>query len=122
MQQTLFSSAELGWEWIDVENPTMEELQLLAERFGLHPASVRDCMQPEHLPKYEIANDVVFIIARIYDAKAHREADTIQELTNKVSIFYHEKFIITIHKHPAPYIAELIEKYIDNQLVKTTAG
>ncbi|WP_162426785.1 magnesium transporter CorA family protein [Pontibacter pudoricolor] len=122
MQQTLFSSAEYGWEWIDIENPNEEELQKLAVKYGLHPASVRDCLQPEHLPKYEIANDVVFIITRIYDAKAHREADTIQELTNKVSIFYHEKFLISIHKYPVPFIAELIEKYTDTQLVITSAG
>ena len=83
VQQTLFTSDEHGWEWIDIENPTREELELLAQQYGLHPSSVRDCLQPEHLPKYEIANNIVFIISRIYDDKAHLEADTIQELTNK---------------------------------------
>jgi magnesium transporter len=122
VQQTLFSSAEYGWEWIDIENPNAEELQKLAEEYGLHPASVRDCLQPEHLPKYEIANNIVFIITRIYDTKAHREADTIQELTNKLSIFYHENFVITIHRYPVSFISEVKEKYIDTNLIKTSSG
>ncbi|HEY4651135.1 MAG TPA: CorA family divalent cation transporter [Pontibacter sp.] len=122
MQKTLYASAEQGWEWTDVENPSPEELQELAQKYGLHPSSVRDCLQPEHLPKYEIANNIVFIIARVYDSKAHLEADTIQELTNKVAIFYHERFIITIHRYPAELIPELVEKYLDTGLVKSAAS
>ncbi|MER2996729.1 magnesium transporter CorA family protein [Pontibacter populi] len=122
MQQTLVSAAEHGWEWIDIENPNAEEMQELAQKYGLHPASVRDCLQPEHLPKYEVANNIVFIITRIFDTKAHREADTIQELTNKVSIFYHENFVFTIHRHPVDFIAEVKEKYIDTGLIKTSSG
>ncbi|MEJ8755603.1 CorA family divalent cation transporter [Pontibacter sp. H259] len=122
MQKTLYTSEESGWEWIDVENPSLEELQALAQQYGLHPSSVRDCLQPEHLPKYEIANDIVFIITRIFDTQAHLEADTIQELTNKVSIFYHEKFIITIHKHPVELIPEIVEKYVATGMVKSSAS
>lgn len=122
MQQTLVSAAEHGWEWIDIENPNAEEMQELAQKYGLHPASVRDCLQPEHLPKYEVANNIVFIITRIFDTKAHLEADTIQELTNKVSIFYHENFVFTIHRHPVDFIAEVKEKYIDTGLIKTSSG
>lgn len=122
MQKTLYTSAEHGWEWIDVENPSAEELQQLGETYGLHPSSVRDCLQPEHLPKYEIANNIVFIITRIFDTKAHLEADTIQELTNKLSIFYHEKFVITIHRHPVDFISEIMEKYVEPGQIKKSAN
>lgn len=115
----MYTAPNQSWEWIDVENPGAEELQELGQKYGLHPSSVRDCLQPEHLPKYEIANNIVFIITRIYDAKAHIEADTIQELTNKLSIFYHEKFIITVHRYPVDLIPEIVEKYIDTGLIKT---
>ncbi|NEM97667.1 magnesium transporter CorA family protein [Pontibacter burrus] len=115
----MYTAPNQSWEWIDVENPSAEELQDLGQKYGLHPSSVRDCLQPEHLPKYEIANNIVFIITRIYDAKAHIEADTIQELTNKLSIFYHEKFIITVHRFPVDLIPEIVEKYIDTGLIKT---
>lgn len=119
MQKILVSKETAGWEWIDLQNPTEAELQEAAEQYGLHRSSIVDSLQPEHLPKYEVIGDVAFMIARIYDGKAHLEADTIQELTNKVAIFYSANYIITVHRHPTDLIQEVKEKYIDTFLVKT---
>lgn len=40
-----------GFEWIDLVNPKGEELKKLAEKYNLHPMLIKDCMQPDHLPK-----------------------------------------------------------------------
>jgi magnesium transporter len=61
------------------------------------------------------------MIARVYDPGAHHEADTIQELTNKIAIFFSEKYIITIHRHPEALIQGVREKYVDPKLVKAPA-
>jgi magnesium transporter len=121
MNRTLVSADTADWQWIDVEDPTEEELQAIAAQFGLHRSSVIDSLQPEHLPKYEAIGDIAFMIARIYDTSAHLEADTIQELTNKVAIFYSEKFVITIHRNPTDLIQQVQEKYVANGLVRTPA-
>ena len=121
MRITLVPLETAGWEWIDLEGPTEEELQEVAMHYGLHRASVTDSLQPEHLPKYEAIGDTVFMIVRTYDTAAHREADTIQELTNKIAIFFSEKYIITIHRHPVGLVQEVKEKHIDTNRVKTPA-
>ena len=121
MKNTIVSQGDAGWEWIDLEGPEVEELQEVAEQYGLHRSSVIDSLQPEHLPKYEAIGDIAFMIARVYDAGAHREADTIQELTNKIAIFFSGRFVITIHRHPAALVREVREKYVDTGLVKTPA-
>lgn len=121
MKKTLVTLDHSTWEWIDLESPTKEELQELAGKYGLHSASVVDSLQPEHLPKYEEFGKVSFLISRVFDSNAHQEADTIQELTNKVAIFFSEKFIITIHRHPVRLIQEVKEKYVDSSAVTTTA-
>lgn len=113
MQHKLTSPESSTWEWIDLENPGLEELQVIAEKYGLHPSSVKDSLQPEHLPKYEFIDNVLFIITRLHDPKAHLEADTIQELTNKVAIFYSATFLITIHKYPVLVLKEVKAKFID---------
>ncbi len=118
MQSILTNNKEAGWFWLDVEDPSPEELREIAVKYGLHPTSVQDCLEPQHLPKYEEINNISFLITRVYDTKAQLEADTIQELTNKIAIFYTEKFIITIHRHPISLLGELKEKYVETGLVK----
>lgn len=121
MKTTLVPLGTAGWEWIDLENPNEEELQEVAAQYGLHRTSVIDSLQPEHLPKYEAIGDTAFMIARIYDTGAHREADTIQELTNKIAIFFSQQYIITIHRYAKGLIRETQEKYTGTGLAKTPA-
>ncbi|MHC2991916.1 hypothetical protein OB13_10085 [Pontibacter sp. HJ8] len=122
MKRTIVSLENADWQWIDLESPSEEELKEVAAQYGLHRSSVIDSLQPEHLPKYEEIGEVAFMITRIYDRGAHKEADTIQELTNKVAIFFSRKFIITIHRNPADLIEEVESKYIRTGVVKTPQG
>lgn len=121
MKSTLVTLETAGWEWIDLEHPTVEDLQELAAQYGLHSSSVTDSLQPEHLPKYEHIGDIAFMIARVYDTSAHRDADTIQELTNKIAIFFSGKYVITIHRNSASLIQVVKEKYVDTKLIRTPA-
>lgn len=89
---------EKGFSWINVIDPTREELAKLAGKYGLHQLSLIDSLDPDHLPKYELIHDVVFIIVRLYDESSPPDGDTIQELTSKVAIFAGRDFVITIHR------------------------
>lgn len=110
------------FEWIDLTDPSNDELAHIAEQYQLHPASVQDCLQPEHLPKCEEFDNNIFIITRMYDPNASQDADTIQEVTNKVAIFYAEKYIITIHRYPVNFIKQIKEKAVDTNKCKDTAN
>lgn len=114
MIKQLADKSNCGYDWVDVTDPEQGELQQLAEQYGLHAASVNDCLQPGHLPKYEQFKGHMFIILRIYFPDKNPEADTVQEITNKIAIFISERFIITIHRKPwAP------SEYIYSELVNT---
>ena len=84
--------------WLDVTNPDEAELNELAKTYNLHPAAVQDCLQPEHLPKYELIDDTHFIITRYYDNHCAKDADNIQAISRKLAIFCNAQFIITIHR------------------------
>lgn len=102
-----------GIKWIDVLNPSHPEMQQLSDEYKLNPHAVHDCMQPEHLPKYELVDDVYFLILRFFAKDAGKPIATIQELTNKIAIFYTKKFIITIHKSEASFLQDVLTKHID---------
>jgi len=114
MLQKLAEANQFGFEWLDIVDPQPEELQDIAVRYQLHANSVKDCLQPGHLPKYELIGDRAFIIVRLYTPDTtEEEADTIQELTNKVAIFYTDAFVITIHRKALLFIDDLKKDLID---------
>jgi magnesium transporter len=83
--------------WIDITNPSQAELDELSSKYKLHPNAVQDCLKPDHLPKYEEIDQTKFIVSRIYDIHQSTDADTIQEVSRKISIFITHDTIITIH-------------------------
>lgn len=96
-------------EWIDVADPTTSEMQEIADHYNLNPYIVRDCMEPDHLPKFDLVDDVNFLILRYYAHDFNTQAATIQELTNKIAIFYTEEFLLTIHKAEVAFM-EIVNK------------
>jgi magnesium transporter len=111
MIRTVITSTDPAFTWIDVVQPTREELADIARRYGLHSTSVEDSLEPEHLPKYERIGMVTFIIVRAMDAGSPRDCSTVHEMTRKVAIFYGADFLITIHRTEQPFLTALIEKY-----------
>lgn len=96
-----------GIAWIDIEAPTVADLNGVAETFGLHKTAVADCLQPTHLPKFEQFEKIAFLIARSYDVGNMKDDETVQQLTNKLAIFVGPDFLITIHRSPQPYLTAL---------------
>jgi magnesium transporter len=102
--------AEPRFRWLDLVDPDAGDLQALAQEFGIHQEAVRDCLDPEHLPKFERLGEVVFIIARAWDESAPATGDSVQALTRKVALFVGPDFLLTIHRKPQPYLAALCDE------------
>jgi magnesium transporter len=109
MVRTLAEKDKRGFQWIDVIAPDDGELQSITQEYGLHESSVQDWQQADHLPKYEHLKDYAFIILRVYDDHDNKEADTVQEVTNKIAVFCGRDFIITLHKEACPMLDHLLE-------------
>jgi magnesium transporter len=101
------------WDWIDVTNPSPADFEAIARKYQLHPAAVHDSLQPEHLPKYEQIENVVFAIIRIFDKEIGSDGDTVQDLTNKIAIFYDDTFLITVHRDEYPFLENIKNQQID---------
>jgi magnesium transporter len=114
MQRIVFSSEEPSFLWLDVAGPSPAELAALAREHGLHPQHVQDCLDPEHLPKYEQIGPTTFIIVRAWDESGAAEAASVQEATRKVAIFCTPKLILTIHRRDQPWLLRLFEKHADS--------
>ena len=103
--------AEAGCRWVDIVGPDRAELHQLAEEFDLPQSVVEDCLDPEHLPKYERFDGSSFVILRARDLSAPDDASTIQALTRKVAVFQREGLIITVHRIDLGEIAAIRERF-----------
>jgi magnesium transporter len=117
----ILASVDSGnsFTWLDITQPNAEELDRVAQEYDLHHYSVRDCLEPDHLPKFEVYNSVNFLITRVYFPKNQKNPHTIQELTSKIAVFYDDHFIITIHRQPLSFIKNISENYLNTNICRT---
>ncbi|MFH0893182.1 MAG: CorA family divalent cation transporter [Bacteroidota bacterium] len=110
MVTQILTNEKAGYQWIDVSDPTEAELKEIAVQYSLHPTSVQDCLEPEHLPKFEKIDNIIFIIFRIYEEKSTWRDNTVRQLTRKIAIFSGENFIITVHRQDPTFLKPAIDK------------
>lgn len=111
MLRTVVECDEPRFSWLDLVEPSRRDLEEVALRYGLTATAVQDCLDPEHLPKFERFNGTTFAILRAQDERADPTADTVQALTRKVAIFWGEEFLITIHRKDQPYLTAVMEHW-----------
>ncbi|MEZ6097532.1 MAG: CorA family divalent cation transporter [Pirellulaceae bacterium] len=94
--------------WIDLQQPTPEELSELSDAYGLDYFTVKDCLEPGHLPKIELFPGHTFVIVRAYTASPTESITTVQELSDKLAFFFSENFLITIHRADFSFIEKVM--------------
>jgi magnesium transporter len=110
MRETVVQSSEPPLSWVDVTDPSSDELAAIAREYHLHPVAVKDCLDPTHLPKYERQGPLGFVIVRAFDAEAGPDADNVREATRKVALFVGRDVLLTIHRKPQGYLDAVKER------------
>ena len=101
-----------GLKWIDITEPGQADMDEINQEYGFHPHLIRDSMDPDHLPKYDEADDVRFLIIRIYVPSTDKRTAAIRDLSSKVAIFYTDQYLLTIHRLPLHFIDLIRTKYV----------
>ena len=102
-------------EWIDILDPDASELDEVAGKYRINRHIVRDCLDPDHLPKHERLNECSFMITRLFNGNVKAHQDSFHEFTTKIAIFYNKEFLITIHRKEHPMLDSLREEARKNQ-------
>jgi len=97
--------------WIDVTNPSSEELQQLEKDYSLHPTWMLDCVEHGHLPKIEKIEATTFMIVRGFDQACSATDDNFRRITRKVSIFLGNRFLVTLHREDQPFLRRIRESF-----------
>jgi len=103
------SKESQNFKWIDVSNPSEAEIKQISKQFKLHKYTLRDCLQPDHLPKNENLGNMQFAITRILLDNILVESHTVQEISSKVAIFYNADLVVTVHRIKQPFLKKIFE-------------
>ncbi len=94
--------------WIDIEKPDEKGLSELSKEIGLNEKMVRLTLDPEYLPKVHfLGEDELFLVFRVIDPKPRQHADSIPELTTKVSFYIKDQFIVSLHRQKLEFLDTL---------------
>ncbi|GAB3990059.1 magnesium and cobalt transport protein CorA [Actinoallomurus acanthiterrae] len=83
-----------GFVWVGLHEPDAEELERLAEVFGLHPLAVEDAVHAHQRPKLERYDDVQFVVMKTIGYVERGGTETVH--TGEIMIFCGPDFIVTV--------------------------
>jgi Mg2+ and Co2+ transporter CorA len=100
-----------GFFWVDVHQPTEDELAVIRDGFGFHPLAVEDSEHFDQRPKVDDYDDFVFLVA--YGANADEEFDDrIDQVEDAIfhspsdeclqQVFAMKRFLVTLRKVITP--------------------
>ena len=84
--------------WLDLTDPSHDDLARLHELFGFHPLALDDAEHFGERPKLDNFGDYVFLV--FYGASRHGPDD--REPLREVHMFISGHYLITIHRDPLP--------------------
>jgi magnesium transporter len=102
--------------WIDVVDPTPDEITRIGEEFHFHPLALEDVARGGQRPKVDQYDDYQFIV--FYGLTI--EADRCQ--SREVDIFLGKHYMVTFHKSDLPVITETAERWRANAAALRTHG
>jgi magnesium transporter len=81
------------WLWVDLSDPTEDELQVLRTVFKFHELAVEDAMAETHQPKIESYGDYLYLILHGIDFRASEHCFKTQD----VDFFLADQYLVTVH-------------------------
>lgn len=120
MIKYILNNESSTFTWIDITDPSIADFNGLKEKFNLSNASIKDCLEIGHLPKIEEFENYHLLIIRSVNDNIPEGANTLTEITDRITIFYGENFVITCHRNEIDYLEELINTEATSKKLKTS--
>jgi magnesium transporter len=91
--------------WVNIEKPTAEDVEILAQRFSFHPLDLEDCLSRIERPKIDEYDDYLFVIMQFPVFDSQRRVSRAAE----VDMFIGAGYLVTVHDGDLWPIARLFD-------------
>lgn len=97
---------EQGFIWIDITDPTPEELLPLQAKYGLHPLAIEDALRAHQRAKVESYPTFEFVVAHGISAQLTGELQV-----HEFNLFIGERFFISVRHGSGLPVAEILDRW-----------
>ncbi len=80
--------------WVNIERPTEQETEYLAQNYSFHPLDLDDCLSRIQRPKIDEYKDYLFLVFHFPVFNKEARVTT----RSQVSVFIGKNYLITLHK------------------------
>jgi len=80
--------------WVNIEGPTEQETEYLAQNYPFHPLDLDDCLSRVQRPKIDEYKDYLFLVLHFPAFNPESRVTTASQL----SVFIGDNYLITLHK------------------------
>jgi magnesium transporter len=96
-----------GLLWVDMEDVTNEDAELLSNVFNFHPLAVADCVSKNiHPPKIDDFEGYLFII--VHGINYHIESEVVE--TTELALFLGKNYVVTSHDVPMRSVSSMLDR------------
>jgi magnesium transporter len=98
-----------GFVWVGLHEPDAQQMQSVAEIFGLHPLAVEDAVQAHQRPKLERYDDTLFLVLKTVNYVPHESVWLAREIveTGEIMVFVGRDFVVTVRHGEHSGLAEV---------------
>lgn len=96
--------------WLDLIDPSHDEIAILEQEFGFHPLAVEDAVREHQRPKIDVYPNHYFLV--VYAVRYQENAQRIH--TQELDLFIGTNYVVTVHDTPMPEIEESVRRWKSN--------
>ena len=105
--------------WIDIDDPTSDQLAHLADELGLHPLAIEDALDPHQRDKYVHYEGHVFLV--VHDVMLDVEQADLR--MSELDIFIGERWLVTVHHGAGDVVDRVVARWDKaRQITATNVG
>jgi magnesium transporter len=115
MPATILHSTE-KFQWIDIFDMKPEDISEISEKYNINHLLLEDCIDPNHLPKFENLDGLKFFLTRLNTSTERLSLNTISDVSTKLGIFLRDNLIITVHRIENNAIKSIVSQIKNDKL------
>ncbi len=103
--------------WVNVEQPTIQETDYLAQNYQFNQLDLDDCLSRRQRPKIDEYQDYLFVV--LHFPKWHRDVEIARP--SQVAMFIGRKYVVTVHAGELTPLVKFFEVCRDSAAMRQKA-